>query len=359
LLKLVKTFYVESGSTYGSPWIHQDLREVGEKCSVNRVTKIMHKHKLKAQIGYKRRHIKGGSTSRIADNKLKRQFNPPEPNQIWVSDITYIRTHEGFLYLATVMDLLSRRIVGWSMDKNMDKQLVINALLMAVYQRQPKTEVMVHSDQGSQYGSSDYLAFMKAHNLVPSMSRQGNCHDNAVAESFFATIKKRIVKRKIYSTREDAKAGKSCSLNFNRTNLLIRIRAARANTKWREHSFSDVESVKILAENFVEQIIEITSSLVSTTRFDPYKNFSQVTIEDFLALARFGSALYCRETVLYFLVRDKEILSYPQKITIDKNEIKIENFGGFTRSYFLNKKAIKLIGLLPINFEGEEIILKR
>ena len=88
----------------------------------------------------------------------------------------------------------------------MDKPLVINALLMAVYQRQPKTEVIVHSDQGSQYGSSDYLAFMKAHNLVPSMSRRGNCHDNAVAESFFATIKKRIVKRKIYSTPEDAKA---------------------------------------------------------------------------------------------------------------------------------------------------------
>ena len=104
------------------------------------------------------------------------------------------------------MDLFSRRIVGWSMDKNMDKQLVINALLMAVYQRQPKAEVMVHSDQGSQYGSADYLAFIKELNLVPSMSRAGNCNDNAVAESFFATIKKRIVKRKIYSTREHAKA---------------------------------------------------------------------------------------------------------------------------------------------------------
>jgi putative transposase len=104
------------------------------------------------------------------------------------------------------MDLFSRRIVGWSMDKNMDKHLVIKALLMAVYQRQPKSEVLVHSDQGSQYGSADYLAFMKEHNLVPSMSRAGNCHDNAVAESFSATIKKRIIKRKIYSTRNDAKA---------------------------------------------------------------------------------------------------------------------------------------------------------
>ena len=126
---------------------------------------------------------------------LARQFNPPAPNQTWVSDITYVRTYEGFLYVATVMDLFSRRIVGWSMDKNMDKHLVIKALLMAVYQRQPKADVMVHSDQGSQYGSADYLAFMKEHNLVPSMSRAGNCHDNAVAESFFATIKKRIIKK--------------------------------------------------------------------------------------------------------------------------------------------------------------------
>ena len=117
-----------------------------------------------------------------------------------------MRTYEGFLYVATVMDLFSRRIVGWSMDKNMDKHLVIKALVMAVYQRQPKTDVLVHSDQGSQYGSADYLAFMKEHNLVPSMSRAGNCHDNAVAESFFATIKKRIIKRKIYSTGNDAKA---------------------------------------------------------------------------------------------------------------------------------------------------------
>jgi hypothetical protein len=166
----------------------------------------------------------------------------------------------------------------------------------------------------------------------------------------------------VYSVK---KRLKSCdyfdvsALDFNSRKLLIRIRAARTNTKWREHSFSDVESGKILAESIAEQIIEITSSLVSTTRFDPYKDFDQVSIEDVLALARFGSALHGRKTVLFFIVRDKKILSYPQKITIDKNEIKIENFGGFTRSYFLNNKAIKLLGLLPINFEGEEIILKR
>ncbi|MFT7406063.1 DDE-type integrase/transposase/recombinase [Zhongshania sp.] len=122
-----------------------------------------------------------------------------------MSDITYIRTHEGFLYVATVIDLYSRRIVGWSMDKTMNRHLVINALLMAVWQRNSKNEVLVHSDQGSQYASSDYLVFMNEQKLIPSMSRRVNCHGNAVAESFFATFKKRVTKRKIYSIREEAK----------------------------------------------------------------------------------------------------------------------------------------------------------
>ena len=205
LFKLIQESYLASGATYGSPWIHRDLLDSGERCSVHRVAKIMRINKLRAQIGYKRRYIKGGETGKIADNILSRQFNPDEPNKVWVSDITYVRTHEGFLYVATVLDLFSRRIVGWSMDKTMDRHLVINALLMAVWQRQPKSEVLVHSDQGSQYASHDYLAFMHENNLKPSMSRRGNCHDNAVAESFFATFKKRVTKRKIYSTREDAK----------------------------------------------------------------------------------------------------------------------------------------------------------
>jgi len=206
LLKRIKEFYIASGATYGSPWIHRDLREAGEICSVHRVAKIMRKNRLKAQIGYKRRYIKGGKTANIADNVLNRNFNPDVPNKSWVSDITYVRTYEGFLYVATVLDLFSRRIVGWSMGKNIDRHLVINALLMAVMQRQPKEKVLLHSDQGSQYGSADCLAFMKENNLMPSMSRRGNCHDNAVAESFFATFKKRVTQRKIYATREEAKA---------------------------------------------------------------------------------------------------------------------------------------------------------
>jgi len=115
----------------------------------------MRMNKLRAQIGCKRRHVKGGKASRIAANVLERQFYPDSHNTAWVSDITYVRTYEVFLYVATVIDLFSRSVVGWSMDKNMDKHLVITALLMAAFQRRPKSEVLVHSDQGSQYGSSD------------------------------------------------------------------------------------------------------------------------------------------------------------------------------------------------------------
>ena len=167
-------FYIASGGTYGSPWIHRDLRDAGESCSVHRVARIMREHRLKAQIRYKRRYVKGGKTGSIASNVLERNFNPDKPNQEWVSDITYVRTHEGFLYVATVLDLFSRRVVGWSMDKKIDRHLVIRALMTAVWKRQPKERVLVHSDQGSQYGSSDYLAFLKANNLQPSMSRRGS-----------------------------------------------------------------------------------------------------------------------------------------------------------------------------------------
>ncbi len=205
LLKLIRAFYLASGGTYGSPWIHRDLREAGEACSVHRVAKIMRQNRLRAAIGYKRRYMKGGKTAKVAKNLLNRNFNPEKPNKAWVSDITYVRTHEGFLYVATVLDLFSRRIVGWSMGKNIDRHLVIDALLMAKLRRRPTDKVLLHSDQGSQYGSHDCTAFMEDNNLLPSMSRRGNCHDNAVAESFFATFKKRVTQRKIYTTREEAK----------------------------------------------------------------------------------------------------------------------------------------------------------
>ena len=127
------------------------------------------------------------------------------PDDAWVTDITHIRTHEGWLYLAVVVDLFSRKVVGWSMQSRITKELVLNALLMAVWRRNPKSKVMVHSDQGSQYTSHDWQSLLRDNNLEGSMSRRGNCHDNAVAESFFQLLKRERIKRKTYPTREDAR----------------------------------------------------------------------------------------------------------------------------------------------------------
>jgi putative transposase len=127
------------------------------------------------------------------------------PDQFWVTDITYIRTHEGFLYLAVVIDLFSRRVIGWSMQGRTYTDLPLQALLMAVWRRKPKTKVYVHSDQGSQFTSGEWQEFLKHHNLAPSMSRRGNCWDNAVAESFFNLLKRERIRRKKYKTREEAR----------------------------------------------------------------------------------------------------------------------------------------------------------
>ncbi len=204
LLGLIKHSWLESGGVYGYRKIHDDLREVGEDCGRHRVARLMRLEGLRSQTGYRRRPGKyGGKPAVASPNLLKRQFDVVEPNKVWVTDITYIRTYEGWLYLAVVLDLFSRQVVGWSMKSQMTSDLAIDALLMAVWRRKPKQEVMVHS---AQYSSSDWRSFLKANNLVASMSRRGNCHDNAVAESFFQLLKRERIKRKIYSTREDARS---------------------------------------------------------------------------------------------------------------------------------------------------------
>ncbi|MCU1720059.1 IS3 family transposase [Pseudomonas sp. 5P_5.1_Bac1] len=207
LLGLIKHSWLESGGVYGYRKIHDDLREAGEDCGRHRVARLMRLEGLRSQTGYRRRPGKyGGKPAVASPNLLKRQFDVVEPNKVWVTDITYIRTYEGWLYLAVVLDLFSRQVVGWSMKSQMTSDLAIDALLMAVWRRKPKQEVMVHSDQGSQYSSSDWRSFLKANNLVASMSRRGNCHDNAVAESFFQLLKRERIRRKIYTTREDARS---------------------------------------------------------------------------------------------------------------------------------------------------------
>jgi putative transposase len=166
----------------------------------------MKTHKIKAIRGYKSPRSIVGRPSIISANQLNREFTVDQPDRFWVTDITYIRTWQGWLYLAVVVDLYSRKVVGWSMKPSLAKEIVLDALLMAVWRRRPTQRVLVHSDQGSQYGSDDWLRFCKTNNLEPSMSRRGNCWDNAVAESFFSSLKKERIKKRIYKTREMARA---------------------------------------------------------------------------------------------------------------------------------------------------------
>jgi putative transposase len=153
LLGLIKHSWLESGGVYGYRKVHDDLRELGESCGRNRVGRLMRKEGLRSQTGYRRRPGKyGGKPPVAAPNLLERRFNVTEPNKVWVTDITYIRTYEGWLYLAVVLDLFSRQVIGWSMKPQMTSDLAIDALLMAVWRRKPKQEVMIHSEQGSQGG---------------------------------------------------------------------------------------------------------------------------------------------------------------------------------------------------------------
>ncbi len=219
LLELIRESYVASGRIYGSPRVFLDLREAGEAIGRKRVARIMSNHGIRAIRGYKVPRNVVSMPSVIAPNRLQRQFTVDRPDHAWVTDITYIRTWEGWLYLAVVMDLHSRMIIGWSMQPTLARDIVLDALLMAVWSRKPKQPVIVHSDQGSQYGSDDWIRFCKAHKLDPSMSRRGNCWDNAVAESFFSSLKKERIRKKVYRTRDHAKADifEYIEMFYNRT----------------------------------------------------------------------------------------------------------------------------------------------
>lgn len=206
LLCRIKASYAASGCVYGSPRIFLDLREEGETCGIHRVERIMKQSKIKAIRGYKRHRYVRGEPSVLVPNHLQREFTVDQPNRVWVTDFTYIRTWQGWLYLAAVMDLYSRKIVGWSMKARMTGDLVLDAILMAVWRRRPDPDILVHSDQGSQYGSDDWHRFCRDHGLRPSMSRRGNCWDNAVAESFFSSLKVERVRGRIYPTRDEARA---------------------------------------------------------------------------------------------------------------------------------------------------------
>ena len=218
LLGLIRAAYAASHGVYGAPRIFLDLREAGETCSKHRVARIMRANHLQARYGYRAPRYARGATSLFTPNTLQRGFTVSRPNHVWVTDITYVRTWEGWLYLAVVMDLYSRRIVGWSTQPTMAQDLVLDALLMAVRRRKP-THALIHSYQGSQFSSDAWRRFCQAHHLEPSMSRRGNCWDNAVAESFFSSLKKERIKKRIYTTREMATAeiAEYIDMFYNRT----------------------------------------------------------------------------------------------------------------------------------------------
>lgn len=205
LLRLIRASFEASQGVYGAPRVFLDLREAGETCSKHRVARLMRENGIRAQPGYRNRRYVAGKPAELIPDLVKRNFEVSKPNRVWVSDITYIRTWEGWLYLAIVMDLFSRKIVGWATRSTIHRDLVLDAVMMSVKERQPQ-ETIIHSDQGSQYGSDDWRRFCLSNGLKPSMSRRGNCWDNAVAESFFGSLKKERIKKRIYRNRDVATA---------------------------------------------------------------------------------------------------------------------------------------------------------
>ena len=205
LLRSIRFTHVESGGTYGSPRIHAELISQGFVCGRARVARLMHKAGLK---GCPKRRFRVTTNSGLtrARNLLDQDFSAETANQRWASDITFIWTGQGWLYLAVVMDLYSRRIVGWSMSRRINRHLVVNALTMALDQRRPGSGLIHHSDRGVQYLSDDFQNLLKANAITCSMSDTGSCYDNAVVECFFASLKRERIKRRTYATRNEARA---------------------------------------------------------------------------------------------------------------------------------------------------------
>ncbi|WZX23409.1 IS3 family transposase [Myxococcus stipitatus] len=208
LVERIQQVHQDSRRTYGSPRVQAELKAQGLPVGRHRVARLMREAGLRAR---RRRRFVHTTDSKhglpVAPNVLARAFNPPGPDQTWATDITYVPTREGWLYLAVVLDLFSRRVIGWAMDRCIDRHLVLSALDMALKGRCPPAGLLHHSDRGSQYASEDYQRALAARGIRCSMSRKGNCWDNAVVESFFSTLKTELVHDADFSTREAAKGG--------------------------------------------------------------------------------------------------------------------------------------------------------
>ncbi len=204
--KRIEDAYHDNRQVYGSPRLHAELKEQGVRCGRKRVARLMRERGISAKA--KRRKMKttdSQHTNPVAPNLLKRDFTADAPNTKWVADITGIGTAEGWLYLAAVVDIYSRYVGGWAMSKERDEQLVTKAAEMALTHRRPGAGLVHHSDRGSQYTSQGYLTLLQQYEIQISMSRKGDCYDNALMESFFGTLKEECVERQTYQTRAEAR----------------------------------------------------------------------------------------------------------------------------------------------------------
>jgi len=206
LLVDIERIFQENRNTYGSPRIQRKLAQEGRHHGRNRIARLMRQKRLcgRAKRKYRVQTTDSNHDLPIAPNRLAQCPAPSAPNQVWVTDITYIPTAEGWLYLASIMDLFSRRIVGWSMQPSMNENLVLASWKMALEHRQPHAQLLVHSDRGSQYASTAFRSALAQSHAQPSMSRQGNCYDNAAMESFWSTLKLELVYRANFKTRGQA-----------------------------------------------------------------------------------------------------------------------------------------------------------
>jgi putative transposase len=209
LLARIRVAHEASGATYGTPRVHQELRAEGLPVSAKRVARLRRAAGLVVRPPKRYRVGTTDSThdDPIAPNLLGRQFDVPEINRVWAADITHIPTRQGALYLATVLDLGSRRCIGWAMRDDLEGELTLSALRMACATRCPPAGIIHHSDRGAQYAAAPYRATLAAHGIQPSMSRPGNCYDNAVAESFFSTLEFELLMKNDWQTRADARRG--------------------------------------------------------------------------------------------------------------------------------------------------------
>ena len=206
LVKRIEAVYYDSYETYGSPRVYHELKSQDVACSENRVARLMRLRGLRAkQVRRYKTTTKRNKKHPVVPNLLKRDFRAERPDHKWLTDITYIPTREGWLYLAVILDLYNRGIVGWAMSERMTSDLTISALKMAIRERRPRDGLIHHSDQGSQYTDGTYQALLRDHGIQASMNGVGTWYDNAPMESFFGTLKSELVHHQVYHTRDDAR----------------------------------------------------------------------------------------------------------------------------------------------------------